>query len=64
VASPSSGGGRIRPAATSARRNPELSFATAINAPKQNSDIQFKRIAQVQADFDQISQVWRRTKIS
>jgi hypothetical protein len=39
-------------------------FRDAINALKQNSDIQFKRIAQLQADFDQIKQAWTRTKIS
>src|SRR5919201_5669120 len=33
-------------------------FRDAITALKQASDVQFKRIAQLQADFDQIKTAW------
>lgn len=39
-------------------------FRNAINALQQASDVQFKRIAQLQAEVDHIKQAWSRMKMS
>lgn len=39
-------------------------FRNAINALHQASDVQFKRIAQLQAELDQIKRAWSRMKMS
>jgi hypothetical protein len=39
-------------------------FRDAISALQQDSEIQFKRTAQMQADLDQIKQAWRSVKSS
>lgn len=39
-------------------------FRSAINALQQDSVVQFKRIAQIQADIDRIKRAWSRMKMS
>ncbi|PYR08311.1 MAG: hypothetical protein DMF99_19300 [Acidobacteria bacterium] len=38
-------------------------FRDAINELKRANDVQFKRVAQVQADLDVIKQAWNRMKM-
>ena len=38
-------------------------FRDAINELKRANDVQFKRVAQVQADLDVIKQAWNRIKV-
>jgi hypothetical protein len=38
-------------------------LADAITGLRQDSDIQFKRIAQIQADLDQIKSTWRKVTL-
>jgi len=39
-------------------------FRSAINALQQASEVQFKRIAQIQAQVDRINRAWSRMKLS
>jgi hypothetical protein len=39
-------------------------FGSAINALQQASEVQFKRIAQIQADVDRLNRAWSRMKMS
>lgn len=39
-------------------------FRNAINALQQASEVQFKRIAQIQAEVDRINRAWLRMKLS
>lgn len=39
-------------------------FRSAINTLQQDSVVQFKRIAQIQADIDHIKRAWSRMKMS
>jgi archaellum component FlaC len=39
-------------------------FRNAINALQQASEVQFKRIAQIQAQVDRLNRAWSRAKMS
>ena len=39
-------------------------FRNAINALQQASEVQFKRIAQIQAEVDRLNRAWSRMKMS